>query len=505
MDLTVKRSGIACCERVFEYDMPVEEAAETVVPDTMPDVERILCADGVVVIRSKEVTESRAGVSAAVSATILYAPEGGEGVCTLTASIPISVDAEAAGVTNDSLAVAMLTLSNVEARMLNPRKLLVRAVVNVHIECFNCTELDITTGLEGDGAENVETLCESTAISPVVCVKEKTFVVSDEYHVQPGLLPIGTLLWHTAEIIPGSVRSVGARLIFNGTVRLNVLYEAAGSGELCPAGFETEFSQMLDAETDFTGPDCSVWSMLTAEYVEPVTLAGGERGISAEFHLVSQCVCTDSVRVQCMTDCYSNGCELEIARSQTELSCVQRRSTVRASANEMFAASPAPVSIARVICRTGAAESENGTLRCPVFVTVLYVSSDGGVYSASRRLTCEAPAELSEGEYAACVRACCAESTAGITQGGIDVRVAVDFELVSAKRTVFTQIAGVEAAEGGESCEYPSITVIRAGETDTLWTLGKRYHSTASLISELNELADGDRLCGRVLLIPRAK
>lgn len=322
MDLTVKCSGIACCERVFEYAMPVEEASETVVPDTMPDVERILCAEGMVMIRSKEVTNERVNVSAVVGATVLYAPEGGEGVCTLGASIPIVVDVDAPGVTEDSSAVASLTLANVEARMLNPRKLLVRAVVNVEIECYNRSELSVTTGLDGDGAAGVETLCEAASISPVVCVREKTFVVSDEYRLQPGLLPIGTLLWHTAEIIPGSVRSVGAKLIFNGTVRLSALYEAANSTELCPVSFETEFSQMIDADTDFASPDCSVYSMLTAEYVEPVTLAGGERGISAEFHLVSQCVCTDSVRVQCMTDCYSNACELEIGRSQTELSCI---------------------------------------------------------------------------------------------------------------------------------------------------------------------------------------
>ena len=89
-------------------------------------------------------------------------------------------------------------------RMLNPRKLLVRAVVNVEIECYNRSELSVTTGLDGDGAAGVETLCEAASISPVVCVREKTFVVSDEYRLQPGLLPIGTLLWHTAEIIPVS-------------------------------------------------------------------------------------------------------------------------------------------------------------------------------------------------------------------------------------------------------------------------------------------------------------
>lgn len=505
MDISVKRSGIDCCEKVFEYSMPVEEAAETVVPDTMPDVERILCAEGVIAIRSKDVSEGRVSVSAGVNATVLYSPEGGGGARSITASIPVDVSVDAPGVTEDSMTVAVLTVTSIDARTLNPRKLLVRTVVNVEIACYNRAQLEVTTGLEGDGAEGVETLTESTAVSPVVCVKEKTFTVSDEYRLQPGLLPIGELLWHSTEVVPGSVRSVGTKLIFNGTVRLNVLYEAANSAELCQAGFETEFSQMIDAETDFSNPDCSVYTLLTAEYVEAVTLSGGERGISAEFHLVSQCVCTDSVRVQCMTDCYSNSCELDIGRTDTEISCIQRHSTVRASTGETLSAVPSPVTISRVICRIGAAECDNGTLRCPVAVTAIYVASDGEVYSAMRRLTCEAPAELAEGEYAVSVRAACAECSSAISQGGIDVRVTVDFELVCARKYMFTQISSVEPSEAESEAERPSVTVIRAGDADSLWTLGKRYHSTAALITELNDLADGEKLTGRVLLIPSAR
>ena len=363
MELTVKRSGMPCCENVFAYLMPAEEAVETVVPDTMPDVERILFTEGIASIRSKEVLDGAVNITGSVNATVLYVPEGGEGTSSLEATIPLSVELDAPDVTSDSLAVALLTVVSMDSRLLNPRKILVRAVVNVFVLAFNRTELGISSGLEGEGADSVETLSETSSLSPVVCVREKTFVVSDEYTLQPGLLPIGELLWHSTQIIPGNVRSVGARIIFNGTVRLNIIYSAAGSGELSTAAFESEFSQMLDAETDLTSPDCDVYSMLTAEYVEPVTLAGGERGISAEYHIVSQCVCTDSVRVECLTDCYSNTHLLDVGRTQTELNAAQRRSTVRASASETIPASPAPVNIVRVMCRAGRAESEPRPVR----------------------------------------------------------------------------------------------------------------------------------------------
>ena len=95
---------------------------------------------------------------------------------------------------------------------------------------------------------DVEVLTDSRTISPVVCVREKTFVVSDEYRLQPGQPPLGEIVWHGVDIVPGSVRAVGSKIVFGGTVRMAVLYEAAETGELASASFETEFSQMLDTE-----------------------------------------------------------------------------------------------------------------------------------------------------------------------------------------------------------------------------------------------------------------
>ena len=216
-------------------------------------------------------------------------------------------------------------------------------------------------------------------------------------------------------------------------------------------------------------------------------------------------MCTDSVRVKCVTDCYSNSRELDITSEETELGCVQRRSTVRATVHESLPATPAPTEICRVMCRTGTAVCESGTLKCPVTVTVLYKSSDGQYYSVSRRLTSEAPAELGENEYAALVRASCTDCSAAPSAAGADVRLLVDFELLVVKRITVPQIASVVCGEELDPGCLPSITVVRAGAGESLWALGKRYRSTARLIAEQNGLADGECPEGRTLLIPTAR
>ena len=149
MDVTMGKKTVVCYHKVFEYANLSESAVESVVPDTMPDIERILCADGTLVIRSKEVSEGSVSVTAGIAASVLYVPDGKAGVCCLKAAIPFSYSTDAPGVTTDSIPVAMFTLMSVEAHMLNPRKVVVRATVEVKITCYDRAEADYCCEVSG--------------------------------------------------------------------------------------------------------------------------------------------------------------------------------------------------------------------------------------------------------------------------------------------------------------------------------------------------------------------
>ena len=504
MDLTVTRSGLERCRRVFSYSMPVEEAVETVVPDTLPDAERILCATGTAVIKSKEPRAGAVGVTGAVAVCLLYSPEDGREACALSATVPLSVELDAPGVTEASLCAASITVSGVEARLLNPRKLLIRCVTDVSLCCWERSELSLATGIEGEGAERIQTLTQPVTFCPTAAVTEKSFAVTDEYQLQPGLLPLGEILWRRTELCPGSVRSVGERLVVNGSVRLGLIYAAEGSGELCSANFETEYSQMIDAGRELSSPEVAVYPMLTAEYIEPVTLAGGDRGISAEFHIVAQCVCADTVRADCLTDCYSNSLELETEWSETALTASRRRSAVTASGTVPLAAGATPANIIRCVATPLRAEYADGALRCQCAVTVLCALGGGEIVSASGRVSCEAAWEPGEGETVTGVRALCQSCTANITQGGVEARVQCELEASASSGTVLRQLDSV-AVTGETDChDRPSVTVIRAAEGDTLWSLAKLCGSTPALISALNGLDPSAPLAGKILLIPRS-
>ena len=135
---------------------------------------------------------------------------------------------------------------------------------------------------------------------------------------------------------------------------------------------------------------------------------------------------------------------------------------------------------------------------------VLCALGGGEIVSASGRVSCEAAWEPGEGETVTGVRALCQNCTANITQGGVEARVQCELEASAASGTVLRQLDSV-AVTGETDChDRPSVTVIRAAEGDTLWSLAKLCGSTPALISALNGLDPSAPLAGKILLIPRS-
>ena len=73
------------------------------------------------------------------------------------------------------------------------------------------------------------------------------------------------------------------------------------------------------------------------------------------------------------------------------------------------------------------------------------------------------------------------------------------------RRLNISQIESIVCGEPLDMSELPSVTVIRAGKGQSLWALGKKYHSTAKLIAAQNGLEDGECTEGKMLLIPTAR
>lgn len=504
MDMMMGKRTVECFSKIFELSDRREEAAETVVPDTMPDIDRILCARGTLVIRSKEAASGSVSVSAGVAAAVLYVPEDGGRVRCLSAAVPISVTVDAPQVTPESVPVAEMSIVSMEARMLNPRKVSVRVCVAVCIACYEKRRADYCEKLEGDAAD-IRTLTRTFTVNPVVCAEEKTFVVSDEYRLPPGMPPVGEILYSGAELRSDGVNTVGTKLVVNGRARVSVVYTCEETGALRCAQFETPFSQLIETGRELKCPDCSVTMLLTAVYIEPDVISGGEKGISCELHIVAQAVCSDETEITCISDCYSNRRVLDIATYSENLCCGVRRSMCRGELRETLETERQPGEVIFTHCAVSDLAFAGGKASCRVAVTVVYADEDGAMCSLSRTLPASCETQTAEGKKAYAVDAACVDIKALPGKKAIELRMAVEFTVLECGEERITQINSITAGEELTRELWPSVTVIRAAPDASLWQIGKRYHSSGELIARANLLEENEDVKGRVLLIPAEK
>ena len=505
MDVTMKKRSVDCYNRSCDWNDSRDAAVETVVPDTMPDIERILCADGYLIIKSKEAAPGSMTVTAGIAASVLYVPEGERGIRSLSAVIPVSVTAEAPGISEDSIPVAMLTVSSVEARMLNPRKVVVRAVVSTRLSGYDRGHKEYCEGIDAAGAR-IQLLTENRRASNVVCVKEKTFVTADEFHMPAGKPAIGQVLSTGVELIAGDVKQVGNKLVVNGSAHISLTYLSEEEGAVASADFECGFSQLVEADTELNSPDCAAHLLLTAAYIEPATLSTGERGVSCELHAVVQVVCVDSVDVACIADCYSNGSDLEAECITEPWLTLGRRLPQHNAVHEELETETEVREILNATCRVVEYSTDGCTARCKISASVLYRDAEGELRSAAKRISAECELDTEDDLLPEVIAAGCSGLYTTPTQTGIDLRLNLDFDTRLSKTESLPQVVRISLAEEGEPTEIlPSLVVVRTSEKDSLWQLAKRYHSTRDLIAAANGDEILDAVGGRVLLIPTDK
>ncbi len=505
MEAVFNQTSISCFRQVYTGCTTKEETAETVVPDIQPDISSILSTDGSIFLRSKEMEEGRVLLNATIAVTVLYAPEGETGVRALRMNLPCSVTAEAPGTDRDCRPVAALRLTAIDARMLNPRKILVRAEVSADISCYQERELELPEDVTAEAESSLYVRRGSLALSPVTGVREKTFVLTDEYPISSSLPVPGELVREKVTLRTDDVKNVGNKLIFKGSADVSLVYLEQETSEPVEMSCTTPFSQIL--ELDGVGEEA--WSQVTlavtGAYFE---LDSGQevRTVRAEIHAVAQGVSAEAKTVAYVEDAYSNRFSLELHHLSLKETCIQRRMSVRETLRELLPSTQPITAVCCTTVRLGQPAADEGTIRCPLRAYALCRGDEGNFFELSGSFVLEAHVELEPGTQIQLLEASPVEAYAAPAGGGVELRIPVDFAFfVVAEETAeaVQAISWDEEAPISER-ELPSIVVRSVQEGVSLWVLAKEYHSTETLICQANGLEEGAVPSG-ILLIPKAR
>ena len=94
MELELQQSPLGGWETVCRTTLEQEETAEAIVPDARPDIWQVLDGQARLLLQRKEAQEGRGEVAGLLKVTVLYQPEGSQGVETMEVTLPFSAAPE---------------------------------------------------------------------------------------------------------------------------------------------------------------------------------------------------------------------------------------------------------------------------------------------------------------------------------------------------------------------------------------------------------------------------
>ena len=457
--------------------MPASEerfSADAVVPDTLPDAERLLDAWGELSLWRLDLNDGSAELEGEIRCDVLYQDEAGA-LRSFPVQVPVLLRLRDPGLEPGLRPFLELTVTELTPQLMNTRKVRLAARVRAALTAWRPDTLTLSESAEGEGVCQRRT---RVCFRPVTAVEEQVFTAC-------GTAPMAAvpdrILARRSEVCLDEVQCLGEKLILQGRVRVHLLSCAR---EPAAETLEIPFSQLIDTLSPEEITAAQVQVHLTSAALRPLP---EEQAAEIEAHLAAQAVCRGSAEAEVLTDAYSNRVLLE---RETETLTLPMPGTVEQV--HLMAEGELPCETAgRTIVASRAVLCGSGTAEA-----VVLRRDEGGQYSALRQeLRYEAPEDCA-------VRSAVAGTLSVTpTAEGLQLRLPVTLETERRETMTLTQITALAGDAPNEAAAaMPSVTLLRIEGAPDLWEIAKSHASTLEAIRAANP-EDTERT---YLVVPKA-
>ncbi len=501
MELGLQYEQLKCYSCVLDTVMRREEAQEAIVSDAYPDIVSIVNASGMVMMNQCCVSGDMVKAEGQINATVLYEPEGCTGFQALEVQIPYRCSAEAGAADERCRLHAAVQLRSVEVKVLNPRKVYVRAEVSLHVQAYREDTCQYSVALN----EPDETMCVKRVqvdLGYIAQVTEKRFPFEEYINLNPGSMPERLVGW---EAVPYCTESklVGSRVVFQGGLKTKLRFLNA-DGELLTEDYDLPLSQVLEAGSAGEGATAA----LHLAVCDGEAFLDGKDAVQLHLELQVWGIVYDQQRREVLTDAYSiqtgSCCTTDSIPSFSLAAQDVRNLSFRQPLDALMPSSEV-VDQNVQLCEMIAGDEPN-EYKCRLKIRLCMKDSSGQLSQMEQ--TCYVPIQLPsclcDSKWVECFLL---EATCISAAGGVEVRGSLHLDYVmlhSAHCTTLCTITLNDAPDAAPTAR-PSAVLRMLRNNETLWDLGKAYASTVEDIMAVNQINDEREAGNRFLLIPRKR
>lgn len=495
MEIKFQSETLRSLYRCADRQQVLEQTQEVRLPESMPDIGRVLGAWGKVLVRGKEWRSSGMNISGGVMTWVLYAPEDGSEPRSVEAWIPFQMKWDFPDTQKDGYIFVVPTLKGIDARSTSARKLMVRANICAWGRALVSGETDVYTADEVP--EDVNLLTADYPMELACESGEKMVQVDEEINISDTYPVPEKILRYSFSPVVTEQRVMTSRLVFRGKGNLHMMY--LSEGRVCSGDWEVVFSQYADLDRDYS-------SGATAQVVPVMTnleadIAEGKLRMKCD--LAAQYIIYDRVMVQLTEDAYSNQRGVTLQTCQPEIPRLLDRRQESLRLSQSVEASAGKIADVSCLCDLPQRlhSGDVPQLMLTGQMQVLYYDEAGNLQSGMSRFeqTLDVPAD--DDVQLDGILSCDCAPQAVMTAEQAEVSVTVGIEVAAMTNDRLPMVCGLELGELKEPDAMRPSLILRKFGGSRLWDMAKESGSTVAAILQANHI-DGEPDTGRVLLIP---
>ena len=496
-----------CLKPIYDNLISKEETLELVVPDVSADIGKILDVRGQFLLASQKAKTDEIHIGGTVEVSVIYTAEDSGRVQYLMTSIPFDMAVPVTGADDNSKLVSRWELCCMEARMLNPRKLLLKACVSGHIVVYAPDKFALWDNLSEGEKAPVYILKKEAAHTLVVGVREKSFVVSDEYKLPADRDQNSKMISASTEVCMEDAKSVGNKIVIKAVAKTAAVFLCETDGSLFDCMFTTQFSQII--EVDSFGDNIMSAVNIQLRDAEFTVGSGRDTGpvYTASLHMNAQAVCRDNRVSTYIADAYSNEFKINMETADIKLMKNMPQNPLMLSAKCRMKPIENLAEIMYLCVSELCTEAEGNEIRVTVKLGGVGRCENGELEPLDMKLTADEKIELMRNQRLAIVSVCCDKPMMSGTAQNADISVGIELMYCVIEHSDICAVDSIEVCEDCpiRACDRPSLIVLCSDKESDLWCLAKKYGSTVDMIERANSFGDGFTAGCRPLLIPRAR
>ena len=481
---------------------------DLLVPDTKPDVMKIIRIDGNVYITSSEVMNGSIRVSGQIAYYIIYVSDEGE-IRGINTTYPFVKVIEDKNIANTMRARIVPTIRNIIYSLPNERKISIKTEVIFRYKLSEIGEVEILNRI--DECKSLECKMSKDSFFNIMEYKKETFDTREDIMIPEGLPGINEILRVSTDIVNTEYKVSYNKILIKGEIKTNIIYTSMNENKDVYT-FETNipFTGMVEFSNISDSSKFDIQYLLKNFDLSIDTSNESGRMISVNAEVMADVIMYEEKEVEYIEDFYSMEDNLEYDTNEVSIvknkENIQKTVTLKDNIGVLQDGARLLDYTVDISNLTTKISGGNIYINGNVKINVMYEIPDSRkVESKTFDMLLDTTISLSKDVNEKYVNVNI-EVIRGIVrlnennlEADIELLVKIDIDNVE----TINQISNIKE-EKMDTSMFDSMNIYIVKKGDNLWNIAKKYKTSVAKIANINDLSDENKLdIGQKILVIR--